>query len=184
MGCQKEIARDRSSTGGGDFVIAVKDNQPKLREAIEAYFVEAPGARPGGPQVSVPRDAATPGTAGIDERSYFLAKVPRDFAPKKEWPWVKAIGYAVRITQHADGTRDGRGAVLHLQPLSQRQAVRRGGPRPLGHRVDALGAGRELPRGRQPHPRADLGQQPELAAALRRDPAEASSRSRTASAAR
>ena len=22
---------------------------------------------------------------------------------KEEWPWVKAIGYSVRITQHADG---------------------------------------------------------------------------------
>ena len=39
MGCQKEIARDIVA-GGGDFVIAVKDNQPKLREAIAAYFEE------------------------------------------------------------------------------------------------------------------------------------------------
>ena len=30
-------------------------------------------------------------------------RVPADFAVKKEWPWVKAIGYSVRITQHADG---------------------------------------------------------------------------------
>ena len=28
----------------------------------------------------------------------------RDFAPRKEWPWVKAIGYSVRVSQHADGT--------------------------------------------------------------------------------
>src|SRR5438876_410853 len=32
-GCQKEIARDIVA-GGGDFVIAVKDNQPRLRTAI------------------------------------------------------------------------------------------------------------------------------------------------------
>src|SRR5271156_3181195 len=37
MGCQKEIARDIVD-GGGDFVIGLKDNQPKLRESIEAYF--------------------------------------------------------------------------------------------------------------------------------------------------
>src|SRR4051812_14206710 len=37
MGCQKEIARD-IVTGGGAFVIAVKDNQPNLRTAIAAYF--------------------------------------------------------------------------------------------------------------------------------------------------
>src|SRR5204863_7958531 len=35
MGCQKDIARDIVA-GGGDFVIAVKDNQPKLSEAIGA----------------------------------------------------------------------------------------------------------------------------------------------------
>src|SRR3954463_4668064 len=35
LGCQKDIARDIVA-GGGDFVIAVKDNQPKLAEAIGA----------------------------------------------------------------------------------------------------------------------------------------------------
>ena len=44
------------------------------------------------------------GHARIDERSYFLTKVPPDFALKKEWPWVKAVGYSVRFTRHPDGT--------------------------------------------------------------------------------
>jgi hypothetical protein len=39
LGCQKEIARTIVD-GGGDFVIAVKDNQPTLREAIAAYVLE------------------------------------------------------------------------------------------------------------------------------------------------
>ena len=30
--------------------------------------------------------------------------MPRDLAPAKDWPWVKAVGYAVRITRRADGT--------------------------------------------------------------------------------
>jgi predicted transposase YbfD/YdcC len=29
--------------------------------------------------------------------------VPRDFALAQDWPWVKTIGYAVRLTRHADG---------------------------------------------------------------------------------
>src|SRR3954468_16137396 len=37
MGCQKGIARDIVD-GGGDFVVAVKDNHPPLREAVETYF--------------------------------------------------------------------------------------------------------------------------------------------------
>ena len=50
MGCQKEIAHDIVE-GGGDFVIAVKDNQPTLREAI-GVLRGASGARPGRPEVS------------------------------------------------------------------------------------------------------------------------------------
>ncbi|MFZ1994289.1 MAG: ISAs1 family transposase [Solirubrobacteraceae bacterium] len=102
MGCQKEIARDIVA-GGGDFVIAVKDNQPKLREAIGAYFRE-----------HLERDledlryrhheTTDRGHGRLDERSYFLTKIPPDFAVKKDWPWVKAIGFSVRVSQHADGS--------------------------------------------------------------------------------
>lgn len=102
MGCQKEIACEIVD-GGGDFVIAVKDNQPKLREAITTYVLE-----------HLERDlqdlkyrtheTLDRGHGRVDERSYFLTKVPSDFAVAAEWPWVKAIGYAVRITRHADGT--------------------------------------------------------------------------------
>ena len=101
MGCQKEIARDIFA-GGGDFVIAVKDNQPTLREAVETYFAD-----------HLERDLADlryrsyetseSGHGRIDERSYFLTRIPAGFALKKEWPWVKAIGYSLRVTQHADG---------------------------------------------------------------------------------
>jgi predicted transposase YbfD/YdcC len=102
MGCQKDIVGP-IVTGGGDCVIAVKDNQPKLRSAIQTFFLD-----------QLERDleelryrcheTRDEGHGRIDERSYYLAKTPRDFAPRKDWPWVKAIGYAVRITRHADGT--------------------------------------------------------------------------------
>jgi predicted transposase YbfD/YdcC len=101
MGCQKGIARDIVD-GGGDFVISVKDNQPKLRETIEAYFNKhlARDLEDLRYRSHETRDAAH---GRIDERSYFLTKVPADFAVKAEWPWVKAIGYSLRVTQHADG---------------------------------------------------------------------------------
>jgi predicted transposase YbfD/YdcC len=102
MGCQKEIV-EQIVTGGGDCVIAVKDNQPKLLAAIETSILD-----------HLERDreeikyrsheTREDGHGRIDERSYYLTKVPRDFGPRKDWPWVKAIGYAVRITRHADGT--------------------------------------------------------------------------------
>ena len=39
MGCQKEIVK-QVVVGGGDCVIAVKDNQPKLADAIQTFFLD------------------------------------------------------------------------------------------------------------------------------------------------
>ena len=39
MGCQKDIA-EKIVDKDADFLLAVKDNQPHLREAIEAAFVQ------------------------------------------------------------------------------------------------------------------------------------------------
>src|SRR3954469_23559053 len=83
MGCQKEIAR-AIVKGGGDFVIAVKDNQPSLREAVAGHFL-----------AHLERDledlryrrfeTSDGGHGRLDERSYYLSKVPADFAVKREW---------------------------------------------------------------------------------------------------
>jgi predicted transposase YbfD/YdcC len=103
MGCQKDIARDIVA-GGGDFVIAVKDNQPKLSEAIGTLVMKhLDGEREALQHRRHETDEH--GHGRRDERFYFVARVPSDFAAKEEWPWIKAIGTAVRITTHADGTQ-------------------------------------------------------------------------------
>lgn len=89
--------------GKGDFVIAVKDNQPTLKAAIADFFTDL-----------IERDfedlryrqheSKDEGHGRSDERTYYLARLPRDFAPSKDWPWVKAIGYALRVTTHEDGS--------------------------------------------------------------------------------
>jgi predicted transposase YbfD/YdcC len=102
MGCQKEIARDIVD-GGGDFAISVKDNQPTLKETIEMYFEQHL-------ELDLQElkyrfhETSESAHGRIDERSYFLTRIPPDFALKKEWPWIKAIGYSLRVTQHADGS--------------------------------------------------------------------------------
>ena len=103
LGCQKEIVQ-QIKRGGGDAIVAVKENQPKLHAAIAAYFTE-----------QIERDFADvqyrayeseeEAHGRLDERSYFLTKVPRDFTPAADWPEVKAIGYALRWTTHADGAQ-------------------------------------------------------------------------------
>jgi predicted transposase YbfD/YdcC len=101
IGCQKEIARDIVD-GGGDFVIALKDNQPKLREAVESYFHKH--LEQDFEDLRYRRhETDEEGHGRSDERAYYLTKVPPDFAPRKEWPWVKAIGYAVRVSVDGAG---------------------------------------------------------------------------------
>jgi predicted transposase YbfD/YdcC len=44
MGCQKAIA-ETIVTGGGDYVLAVKDNQPTLHAELQAAFAQAPAPK-------------------------------------------------------------------------------------------------------------------------------------------
>jgi len=101
MGCQKDIV-EQIVAEGGDFVIAVKDNQPKLKAAIETFFHERIACD--FEDISY-RNCETrdDGHGRIDERAYYLAKTPREFPPADDWPEVKAIGYTLRVTQHGDG---------------------------------------------------------------------------------
>jgi predicted transposase YbfD/YdcC len=101
MGCQKEIVA-QIVKDGGDAIIAVKKNQPKLFLAIESFFREQL-ARDFEDLQYRHFESTERGHGRVDDRAYFLAKVPKDFAPSKEWPQVKAIGYAVRYTIHDDG---------------------------------------------------------------------------------
>jgi predicted transposase YbfD/YdcC len=101
MGCQKEIVT-MIVAAGGDAIIAVKDNQPKLKDAIEAFFHENIARDFADLQYRVCETRET-GHGRIDERTYYLAKTPHGFAPASDWPDVKAIGYAMRWVIHPDG---------------------------------------------------------------------------------
>jgi predicted transposase YbfD/YdcC len=102
MGCQKDIA-EQIVAGGGDFVLTVKENQPKLLAAIDTFFVDHLERDLEDLQYRC-HETRDEQHGRIDERSYYLAKVPRDFAAGKDWPCVKAIGYSLRLTKHVDGT--------------------------------------------------------------------------------
>jgi predicted transposase YbfD/YdcC len=105
MGCQKEIAQ-KIVDAKGDYVLAVKDNQPKLHEAIKDLF----GDERQGDLLKMPHrqhQTSEKGHGRKDERCYVLAKIPRDFPLKNQWPSVKAVGMAVRVTEQSDGTTSG-----------------------------------------------------------------------------
>lgn len=101
MGCQTEIA-ETIVQEGGHYVLQVKDNQPKLREAIKAFFTEH--LENDWAEVSCRRHRTKEkGHGREEERLYYLAKVPADFPGRGGWPHLKALGMAVNIVE-----RDGR----------------------------------------------------------------------------
>src|SRR5262249_46283393 len=101
LGCQKEIAQEILDAGA-DYVLAVKDNQPKLNAAIAAFFTE-----------QLTEESSTPacrqytteeqGHGRVEERTYFVAPVPPDFPVRAQWPGLKALGLVVSRTE-----RDGQ----------------------------------------------------------------------------
>jgi predicted transposase YbfD/YdcC len=102
MGCQRDIA-EKIVAEQGDFVLAVKENQPKLYQAIQEVF----SAHLENDLQDVPHrrhETRETSHGRTDERYYYLAKLPHDFPLRKEWPSVKAIGMVVRITEKSDGT--------------------------------------------------------------------------------
>ena len=105
MGCQKEIAQ-RIVDAKGDYVLAVKDNQPKLHAALKALFSdELERGFLKSPHRKYETSERRHGRH--DERYYVLAKIPRDFPLKESWPSLKAVGMAIRITENRDGTTCG-----------------------------------------------------------------------------
>ena len=105
MGCQKAIAK-KIVDAKGDYVLAVKDNQPKLHEAIKELFSD----KRQGDLLKMPHrehQTSEKGHGRSDERCYVLAKIPRNSLLKDQWPGIKAVGMAVRVTEKRDGTTSG-----------------------------------------------------------------------------
>ena len=105
MGCQKQIAR-KIVDAKGDYVLAVKDNQPKLHAAIQEIFSDER-------QTELLRsphrqhEAREHSHGRAEERHYVLTKLPKSSPLRKQWPGVEAVGMAVRATVNRDGVATG-----------------------------------------------------------------------------
>ena len=105
MGCQKDIAGIIVAQKG-DYVLAVKDNQPKLHQAVREIFSDQREDE----LLRMPHrqhQTREKGHGRGDERHYVLVKIPNNSPLRKEWPSVKAVGMAVRTTVKGDGTTSG-----------------------------------------------------------------------------
>lgn len=102
MGCQREIAAQIVAEGG-DYVLAVKDNQPKLHEEIHEFFSEQ--LEDDCRSVACRRfESHEKGHGREDDRYYYLAKLPEKFSQAAKWAALAAIGMAVRVTRTKEGT--------------------------------------------------------------------------------
>ncbi len=105
MGCQKAIAK-KIIDAKGDYVLAVKENQPKLHQAIKDLFSDE--RQDDLLKMSHCQHQTSEKSHGrYDERCYLLAKIPRNACWKDAWPGATAVGMAVRTTEKNDGTTSG-----------------------------------------------------------------------------
>ena len=125
MGCQKEIAQ-KIVTHGGDYVLAVKENQPKLHEAVTEFF-EQQLENDFADSKCRTRTTKEKGHGRKEQRNYYVAPLPEDFPLLEQWPTLKALGLAINVTQR-DGkeTCEVRYYILSAFPSARRfaEAVR------------------------------------------------------------
>lgn len=96
MGCQKEIA-EKIVDGEGDYLLALKDNHPKLCEAVAAEFTAALEADV--PPRELRRHVTVETNRGRQERrEYFALPAPRSLPGFAEWASLVTIVMVIRTT--------------------------------------------------------------------------------------
>lgn len=96
MGCQKEIAA-KIVEGGGDYVLALKDNHPTLHDTVAHAFTAALEADV--PPSGMRRHVTTETNRGREERREYLAlPVPQSLPGLADWAKLATLVMVLRIT--------------------------------------------------------------------------------------
>ncbi len=94
MGCQKEIAAAIRARDA-DYVLAVKDNQPNLHQAVHEAFLAH--AADDFLDPSLRHLKTVESSHGRQEtREYYIAEAPAEFLNAAEWQDVRSIGMVTR----------------------------------------------------------------------------------------
>jgi predicted transposase YbfD/YdcC len=105
MGCQKEIAQTIVD-GKGDYLLALKDNHPKLSQAVADEFTAALEADV--PPRDMRRHVTVETNRGRKERrEYFALPAPNTLPSFADWANLATIVMVVRITE-VDGQETGQ----------------------------------------------------------------------------
>jgi predicted transposase YbfD/YdcC len=122
MGCQKQIAQQIVESGG-DYVLAVKDNHPKLHAALADHFLNlhetdfADGS-------CRHHKTHSKDHGRVETRDYYITPVPESLkAFQDDWVGIQSVGQAITISQR-DGkeTSEVRFYISSLAPRVKRFA--------------------------------------------------------------
>jgi predicted transposase YbfD/YdcC len=91
-GCQKDIAAAIVAKDA-DYVLALKDNQPKLAEQVATYFLEQ--AEAGNPSVRCHRQVET-GHGRTESRETFVARAPKEMVATGAWVGLATVVMVLR----------------------------------------------------------------------------------------
>jgi predicted transposase YbfD/YdcC len=116
IGCQKTIAQ-QIVDAEADYVLAVKDNQPKLHAALYAHFLDAHenNAHADARQYKTREKAH----GRVVERQYYVSPVPKSWDEVRAiWPGIRSIGQVITLSE-----RDGKetsGVRFYITSLAPR----------------------------------------------------------------
>ena len=102
MGCQKEIAA-KITEAEADYVLAVKDNQPKLAAAINEFFTARQEQADFAEHSCRQHSTEEKSRGRIETRYYAIAPLPESmqaFVP--EWSGLRSIGQVINMTSRGD----------------------------------------------------------------------------------
>ncbi len=121
MGCQKAMA-ETIVTGGGDYILAVKDNQPTLHAEIQAAFMQAPAPKLRSSRVATTCDKGH----GREEQRPVRVLPARDYLSAMQcalWLGVLTVVMVTRVVEcQATGaqSREARYFLSSLPPTARR----------------------------------------------------------------
>jgi predicted transposase YbfD/YdcC len=90
IGCQKDIAQ-KILTRGGDYLLAVKGNQERLLEDVQATVERALNDKLPG-SVVLQHNTSESGHGRKEKRSYVIVHHVKDIRDRQAWPRLKAVG--------------------------------------------------------------------------------------------
>lgn len=102
-GCQKKIA-EQIVEGGGDYLLVVKENQPKLHREIEEYFQRAAEGDFQGIKDSYHQKTDL-GHARVETRCYVVIEDPEGLSERANWPKLNVIGACYSERKEGNGKR-------------------------------------------------------------------------------